>query len=104
MENKGITTCSRCGGRGIYIKGNIAFKCSCLQEYAKLQRFSQARLPAKLQKHTFKRFDFGYYPADAFNENGKSFKEVAQNVQQPCPLPKKISRALETKGCLFTAM
>lgn len=75
--------CSKCGNRGIYLKGNVAYQCDCVQEHTKRKRCSQSRLPSKLQKHSLNKFDFSYYPNEAFHEKtGKTFKEIAQAVHK----------------------
>jgi len=77
-----MTRCKKCGGNGIYIKGNIAYKCDCKDKFLKELRYKKSQLPAKLQKYTFDSFDFKYYPDVEYpgDNKNRSYREIALNT------------------------
>lgn len=74
-ENK----CPTCGGTGIYVKDEKAYKCRCVNEMVKNIRYENSQLPQKLQSVTFEDFDFKYFPEKQYPEGSKSksYKQIA---------------------------
>lgn len=53
--------CPLCHDRGLILRGEVAYRCTCQQQKAVEQRFRHAHLSYQLQKNTFNNFRLSYY-------------------------------------------
>lgn len=75
-------TCNKCQGRGLIIKDNIAYPCSCLKENSRKKIWLSSGLPPALVQNKFKNFDFQYYSAtkkNGFSQNN-TYLQIAKIV------------------------
>ncbi|WP_027357033.1 ATP-binding protein [Desulfofundulus thermocisternus] len=78
-----MKACPVCNDRGIVIKNNVAFPCSCSKQKAILNRFKEAGLPEGLRSHTFDKFDFKYYSKFRIDPERKiTYYELARRTFQ----------------------
>ncbi|HBT19997.1 MAG TPA: AAA family ATPase [Peptococcaceae bacterium] len=96
--------CTNCDGSGIVIKGNVAYKCSCTKQRVIEMKYKESRLPAKLQQHTFDKFELRYYPEDEYPDKNKAatYREIAINTLEAAKnFAKRNSVKAEGKGLFF---
>lgn len=98
-ENK----CIICNGRGIVIKNNIAYRCSCVKQNLLLKKFKRANLAGILQRQNFKNFDYSFYPNIYCKETNCTYLQAAKKAflaaQNFCTEIEKGN--LHTRGLLF---
>lgn len=74
--------CSKCGGSGIYVRQNTAYKCNCANEANILNRYERSQLPLKLRGFSFEKFELKYYPNKEYpsDNNKKSYRKIAYDT------------------------
>lgn len=71
--------CPRCQGRGIYLEGDLAYPCSCMQTRKQENQFRNARISRELMNCSFDRFRLEYYTSEM---GDKSHREGAVKALQ----------------------
>lgn len=92
--------CPRCQGRGIYLEGDVAYPCQCMQTKKLENQFRNARISRELANCRFDRFKLEYYMSemeDQFHREGalKALK-AAKNFVDEC------QKNPHSLGILFT--
>ncbi|NLO89610.1 MAG: ATP-binding protein [Clostridia bacterium] len=96
--------CKKCDGNGIVIKGNVAYQCGCIKKRIMELKYQESRLPLKLQRYTFEKFDLKYYPQDEYPADSKNatYREIALNALEAAKkFAKKNSVSASGKGLFF---
>ncbi len=72
--------CKKCNGRGIIIKNNKAYKCSCVKQEQFIKRYKRANLAGILKDQTFENFNFKFYKSMYCEETDCSYSQAVQKA------------------------
>ncbi|MDN5363397.1 MAG: replication protein DnaC [Eubacteriales bacterium] len=96
--------CPKCQGRGLILKNdNWAEICPCTRQEALQKRFRTARLPREMENVSFKDFSFEYYSRHHFDENRRSYYDLARAAFEAArEFAARVIAGKETEGLYFT--
>jgi len=90
-------TCPFCGGRGLFVQGEVAVRCDCTRQ-------GRVALPPRLSAYRFENFRLGYYPKDIQDPaRGLSYFELARLALEAArQFAREFGTGPYTDGLLFT--
>lgn len=75
--------CKKCEDRGLYMEGDYAVPCSCVQRKALENKFKNCQIPKSMLKHTFNNFKLTYYSSTLKEPlSQRTYLEIAQRTLQ----------------------
>ena len=72
--------CPHCQGRGIYLEGDVAYPCSCMQTRKLENQFRHARISRDLLNCRFEKFRFDYYTSEVGDQSHREGASRALNA------------------------
>ncbi|SHK66131.1 ATP-binding protein [Desulforamulus aeronauticus] len=80
VEIKSIQ-CEKCEDRGLYMEGEFAVPCICVQRKALENKFRNCQIPKSMLKHSFNNFKLSYYsPTVKEPLSKRTYLEIAQRT------------------------
>ncbi|MEW6698426.1 MAG: ATP-binding protein [Bacillota bacterium] len=75
--------CKKCNDRGIYLEGEFAVHCTCVQRKLLEIKFKNCQIPKAMFNHSFSSFNFKFYsPAIKEPLSKRTYLEIAQKTFQ----------------------
>jgi DNA replication protein len=87
-SSKANQVCPQCQGRGIYLEGDVAYPCRCMQTRKLENQFRNARISRELMNCRFERFRLEYYRSEmgdtSHQERAAKALQAAKNFVSEC--------------------
>lgn len=97
VENQ---VCPYCQGRGIYLEGDVAYPCRCMQTRKLENQFRNARISRELMNCRFDRFRLEYYISEMGDQSHR--ERAAKALQAAKGFVNECQQNLHSLGVLFT--